>query len=506
MHWIRTLLVVLAGAVLLAAPSALAASPDLVVAQIYGGGGNSGATYQNDFVELFNRGGSTVNLTGWTVQYAAASSTSWSTTSLSGTIPAGGHYLVQLASAGSVGLSLPTPDATGTTNLAASGGKIAIVHDTTPLSCGSSAGSCSAIAAVRDLVGYGSATDYEGSGAAPALSATEAAIRAGSGCTDTDVSSDDFAAASPAPHNSSWAAGSCGSSSSPGASQSASVAVDVQSVLAVSLEKTALSFGSAAVGQMPAPVGEKVTVTSTGANGYSLSVHRTHVQPGRPAARDRRHRRDRRAAELRARRRGARSGADHARSGPPDRHDIGSERGQRRSVADERRLRLASPGGACRPLQLDDHLHGDRQVSIAYLVGAVALAAAPTHPLFSVSPAHVVLAPGAHATVAVATGTARNLAIAAEVGGLTLDARGRPRLVRPGDAAPWLKLSASMLRAVHGRTQLTISVRRVAGAAPGDHRAVVLLTATQPGSSGVLVRMRLDSSSRCACRARSCTG
>ncbi len=279
MHWIRTLLAVLAGTVLLAAPSALAASPDLVVAQIYGGGGNSGATYQNDFVELFNRGGSTVNLTGWTVQYAAASSTSWSTTSLSGTIPAGGHYLVQLASAGSVGLSLPTPDATGTTNLAASGGKIAIVHDTTPLSCGSSVGSCSAIAAVRDLVGYGSATDYEGSGAAPALSATEAAIRAGSGCTDTDVSSDDFAAASPAPHSSSWAAGSCGSSSSPGASQSAGVAVDVQSVLAVSLEKTALNFGSAAIGQMPAPVGEKVTVTSTGANGYALSVHRTAFSP-----------------------------------------------------------------------------------------------------------------------------------------------------------------------------------------------------------------------------------
>ncbi len=128
---------------------------------------------------------------------------------------------------------------------------------------------------------------------------------------------------------------------------------------------------------------------------------------------------------------------------------------------------------------------------MAYLVGAVALAAAPTHPLFSVSPAHVELSPGAQATVSVATDTARNLAITAEVDGLTLDARGRPRLVRPGDAAPWLKLSASTLRAVHGRTQLTISVRRVASAAPGDHRAVVLLTAAQPVSSGVLVRMRL---------------
>ena len=279
MHWIRTLLAVLAGALVVMAPAALAASPDLVVAQVYGGGGNSGATYQNDFVELFNRGGSAVDLTGWTVQYASASSTSWAATALGGTIPAGGHYLVQLASAGAVGSTLPTPDATGTTNLAATGGKVAIVHDTSALSCGASAGSCSAVPAVHDLVGYGSATDYEGSGAAPALSATESAIRAGSGCTDTDVNSADFAAATPVPHNSSSATGSCGSSSSPGISQSASVAVDLQSVLAVSLEKTAVSFGTAAVGQTPAPVGEKVTVTSTGANGYSLSVHRTTFSP-----------------------------------------------------------------------------------------------------------------------------------------------------------------------------------------------------------------------------------
>jgi uncharacterized protein len=279
MQRIRTLLAVLAGAVLFVAPSAHAASPDLVVAQVYGGGGNSGATYQNDYVELFNRGGSPVDLTGWTVQYASASSTSWSATALSGTIPAGGHYLVQFASAGSVGSALPAADATGTTNLAASGGKVAIVHDTNPLSCGASAGSCSAVATVHDLVGYGSATDYEGSAAAPALSATEAAIRAGSGCTDTDANGADFTAAAPSPHNSASSVGTCGGSSSPGVSQGASVAVDLQSVLSLSLAKTTLSFGTAAAGQTPASVGETVTVTSTGTNGYSLSVHRTAFSP-----------------------------------------------------------------------------------------------------------------------------------------------------------------------------------------------------------------------------------
>ena len=279
MSRISTLLAALVGVLLLLAPAAQAASPDLVVAQVYGGGGNSGATYQNDYVELFNRGGSSVDLSGWTVQYASASSTSWSATALSGSIPAGGHYLVQFASAGSVGSVLPAADATGTTNLAASGGKVAIVHDTNALSCGATAGSCSAVGAVHDLVGYGAATDYEGSGAAPALSATEAAVRAGSGCTDTDSSSGDFTADAPVPHNSSSSVGTCGSSSSPGVSQGASVAVDLQSVLSLSLEKTTLSFGTAAAGQTPASVGEKVTVTSTGANGYSLSVHRTAFSP-----------------------------------------------------------------------------------------------------------------------------------------------------------------------------------------------------------------------------------
>src|SRR4029450_12353334 len=43
---------------------------DVVISQIYGGGGNSNATYHNDYVELYNRGGSAVDLTGWSLQYA----------------------------------------------------------------------------------------------------------------------------------------------------------------------------------------------------------------------------------------------------------------------------------------------------------------------------------------------------------------------------------------------------------------------------------------------------
>ncbi len=161
------------------APSAVGASPGVVVSQVYAGGGNAGATYANDFVELFNPGAASVDLSGWTIQYASAGSTSWSATPLSGSIAAGRSYLVQLASTAAVGSALPTPDATGTTNLAASGGKVALVQDATALTCGASPGSCAAAASIRDLVGYGSAGDYEGTGPAPALSSTTAAQRDG---------------------------------------------------------------------------------------------------------------------------------------------------------------------------------------------------------------------------------------------------------------------------------------------------------------------------------------
>src|SRR5436190_11404410 len=129
---------------LLVVPAAQSASSDMVVSQLFAGGGNANAPYANDFVELFNRGGTAVDLSNWSIQYASSSGTAWQATALSGSVQPGGHYLVQLASAAAVGASLPTPDATGTSNLAVSGGKLALVHGTAPITCGASAGSCSA--------------------------------------------------------------------------------------------------------------------------------------------------------------------------------------------------------------------------------------------------------------------------------------------------------------------------------------------------------------------------
>ncbi|WP_322752810.1 lamin tail domain-containing protein [Frankia sp. Cas3] len=176
---------------------ALATSPDVVISEVYGGGGNSGAPYLNDFVELYNRGSAAVSLSGWSTQYAASSGTNYLVTALSGTIQPGSKYLVKLGSAGSQGVALPTPDATGTTNMSATAGKVALVTTTTALTCGSN---CHATSSVKDFIGYGAANDYETSPAAT-LSNTTSATRSNP-ATDTDNNANDFAKVSPTPQNS----------------------------------------------------------------------------------------------------------------------------------------------------------------------------------------------------------------------------------------------------------------------------------------------------------------
>src|SRR5215475_1439577 len=256
-------------------------SGSIVVGEIFAAGGNSGAAYTNDYVELFNRGAGAVAIDGWTLQYASAASTSWQSTALTGTIPAGGRYLVQLASGGTNGAALPAPDATGTSNLAVTGGKVAVVDNATALSCGASAGSCASTTSIEDLVGYGSAADYEGSAAAPAGSATTAIARAAGGCTDTDSNAADFATAAPGPQNSSSPASACSAPPPPpnGPTASAGVDVDVQPLISIALDHPTLSFPAAVPGTTPAPLTEHVTVTSNDASGYTLSIHRTAFAP-----------------------------------------------------------------------------------------------------------------------------------------------------------------------------------------------------------------------------------
>src|SRR5216117_2771426 len=100
----------------------LAVSPTIVISQVYGAGGNSGATLRNDFIELFNRGTTNASVSGWSVQYAATAGTSWQKTDLTNvTLAPGQYYLVQEAG-GANGSPLPAADATGVIPMAAGAG------------------------------------------------------------------------------------------------------------------------------------------------------------------------------------------------------------------------------------------------------------------------------------------------------------------------------------------------------------------------------------------------
>jgi len=171
----------------------------LLVTQIFGGGGNSGAPFRNDFIEIFNSGQTAVNLAGWSIQYASATGTTWSVTPLTSILLAPGqHYLIQESSGGSGGVMLPEPDATGTIAMAAAAGKVALVRAATVL-----VGACPDDTSIVDLVGYGSAANcFRGAGPTPAPGNTTAVLRVSNGCADTQNNAIDFVAGSPSPTNS----------------------------------------------------------------------------------------------------------------------------------------------------------------------------------------------------------------------------------------------------------------------------------------------------------------
>jgi len=208
-----------------------AKTPMLVISQIYPGGGNAGATYTNDFIEIFNRGTTTVDFlaTNYSVQYTSQTGNFGGTTAsvkfniTSGTIAPGQYFLIQGASSngctsGTVpcGVALPTPDATSSIALAATAGKVALVLGTAALpafpcpGANSSSPSNPNNSVIVDFVGYGSTSAspncYEGSGPAPFSTSTagglnpnaRSTIRASS-CQDNNDNSMDFTNPTAAP-------------------------------------------------------------------------------------------------------------------------------------------------------------------------------------------------------------------------------------------------------------------------------------------------------------------
>jgi len=191
-------LIVLLSVVLLAPfPAVTASSSGVVISQIYGGGGNAGSTFKNDFIELFNASGTPVTVDGWSVQYSSTAGTTWQVTNLTGSIAPGQYYLVQESQGAGGTTPLPTPNATGTIAMSATGGKVALVSSTVALS-----GGCPVGGAIVDFVGYDGASCFEGAAAAPTLTNTTADFRRNNGAQDTDNNSADFVTGAPAPRNS----------------------------------------------------------------------------------------------------------------------------------------------------------------------------------------------------------------------------------------------------------------------------------------------------------------
>lgn len=183
------------------------AQAQVVISQVYGGGGNSGAPYKNDFIELHNTGATAVDVSGWTLQYASSTGSSWTNrTVLSGTIAPGGYFLVSQGAGAGNGADLPAANVTGSIAMSATAGKVALVSNSTTLpgvACPSGGG-------IVDFVGFGTAANCSEGAPTATLSNTTAAVRKDDGCTDTGNNAADFATGTPTPRNSASAPRVCG--------------------------------------------------------------------------------------------------------------------------------------------------------------------------------------------------------------------------------------------------------------------------------------------------------
>ncbi len=189
--------------------------PQIDISQIFPAGGETGAPYRYDYVELYNRGTTDVSMTNWSIQFGAQSTQTFpQRATFSGTILAGRYFLIQLASQNlAVGADLPVaPDwvSTSNVNLDVTAGRVALVVNSNALPNG-----CPQPIPVNivDFVGYGAPNGANSPSCAEGGSATGsrggniyAFFRRAGGCQDTDNNGSDFITypLTPNPRNSSF--------------------------------------------------------------------------------------------------------------------------------------------------------------------------------------------------------------------------------------------------------------------------------------------------------------
>lgn len=247
-----------------------AVSSGVVISQVYGAGGNVGAALRNDYIELFNRGASSVSLAGMSVQYAATTGSSWAATPLPAVTLAPGQYFLVQESGGANGAVPPAADATGTISMAAGAGKVALSATTTLLS-----GVCPS--GLVDFVGYGTGTNcFEGSGPTGTISTTLAAIRGVHGCTDTDSNNADFSNGAPAPRNTTTTAAPCGGGdTAPSVSSTTPAAnatnISVNSTIVINFSESVSASASAFSLECPSGTPRAFTQSASPASSFTLA-------------------------------------------------------------------------------------------------------------------------------------------------------------------------------------------------------------------------------------------
>jgi hypothetical protein len=190
----------------------------LRISQVYTRGGEAGATYQNDFVEVFNAGNTDIDLMGWSMVVITFEGTTQqakgATFNQSFKVAPGIHFLFRFAGNGANGQPVPGdfPIITDT-SLGSTSGLIEIL----PPGVGYQAGCPPATGTVTDFIGYGTSTCSEGS-PAPVPPSNKSLTRLSNGCTDTDNNLNDFALVDPNPRPFAAAPTSCLASPTPGLS------------------------------------------------------------------------------------------------------------------------------------------------------------------------------------------------------------------------------------------------------------------------------------------------
>ena len=196
-------------------------SPNLVISQVYTRGGAAGASYNKDFVEIFNRGTEPVDFNGYGLHVTLDSSpvpgslTLRIASSRSITIQPGRYLLIAFKGDGVEGQALPTPDFDLDITLPGPFPISPNLHPTSGvvvlIAPGGSYTTCTAggQTGVVDMVGYGPQSPCREAQAAPSPTLIESLQRFGGGCTDTNDNSSDLRPSPVLPRNSGWAAGPC---------------------------------------------------------------------------------------------------------------------------------------------------------------------------------------------------------------------------------------------------------------------------------------------------------